>query len=56
MMLINVWVVSSQRSAEDKFAPPTKPYLFCRVRFSKEPACYSFVIFRLEGAIARAIS
>ena len=56
MMLINVWVVSSQRSAEEKFAPPSKPYLFCSIRLSKEPACYSFVIFRLGGAIARAIS
>ena len=28
MMLINARVVSSQRSAEEKFAPPTKPYLF----------------------------
>ena len=45
MMLINAWVVSSQWSAEEKFASPTKPYLFCSVRLSKEPACYSFVIF-----------
>ena len=45
MMLINAWVVSSQWSAEEKFTSPTKPYLFCSVRLSKEPACYSFVIF-----------